>query len=95
MIGSGYYVITHLWDGNVFGASLIYALGVTTVIFGKHIDKIQTAQEKNIRTLSYTPSLRGGRAWHHLLRLTGILTRHEIPASHGSPYYQRRSRNSV
>ena len=39
MIGGGYYVITGAWDWNVVIASLPYALGVTTVIFGKHIDK--------------------------------------------------------
>jgi len=56
MIGGGYYVITHVWDWNVAVASLIYALSVTTVIFGKHIDKLEVDREKNIRTL---PSLLG------------------------------------
>ena len=56
MIGGGYYVITHVWDWNVAIASLIYAMSVTTVIFGKHIDKLEADREKNIRTL---PSLLG------------------------------------
>jgi 1,4-dihydroxy-2-naphthoate octaprenyltransferase len=56
MIGGGYYVLTHLWDWNVAIASLIYALSVTTVIFGKHIDKLEADRRKNIRTL---PSLLG------------------------------------
>lgn len=51
MIGGGYYVITHNWDWNVIWAGIVYALGVTTVIFGKHIDKIQTDRDKNIHTL--------------------------------------------
>jgi 1,4-dihydroxy-2-naphthoate octaprenyltransferase len=51
MIGGGYYVLTHNWDWNVVWASAPYTLGVTTVIFGKHIDKIQTDREKNIHTL--------------------------------------------
>jgi 1,4-dihydroxy-2-naphthoate polyprenyltransferase len=51
MIGGGYYVLTHHWDWNVVWAGSIYALGVTAVIFGKHIDKIQTDREKNIHTL--------------------------------------------
>jgi 1,4-dihydroxy-2-naphthoate octaprenyltransferase len=51
MIGGGYYVLTHAWDWNVVWASLPYALGVTTVIFGKHIDKIETDKAKKIHTL--------------------------------------------
>ncbi|MEO7840287.1 MAG: prenyltransferase, partial [Anaerolineales bacterium] len=51
MIGGGYYVLTHNWDWNVVWASLPYALGVTTVIFGKHIDKIEADKAKNIHTL--------------------------------------------
>ena len=51
MIGGGYYVLTHNWDWNVVWATLPYALGVTTVIFGKHIDKLEVDQAKNIRTL--------------------------------------------
>ncbi len=51
MVGGGYFVITGLWDWNVVLASLPYALGTTMVIFGKHIDKIRSDKEKNIRTL--------------------------------------------
>jgi 1,4-dihydroxy-2-naphthoate octaprenyltransferase len=51
MIGGGYYVITGNWDWNVVIASLPYALGVTGVIFGKHIDKHDVDQSKGIHTL--------------------------------------------
>jgi len=51
MIGGGYYAITGQWDWNVVLASLPYALGVTTVIFGKHIDKYKVDKEKGIHTL--------------------------------------------
>jgi 1,4-dihydroxy-2-naphthoate octaprenyltransferase len=51
MIGGGYYVISGSWDWNVVLASLPYALGVTTVIFGKHIDKYVEDRAKNIHTL--------------------------------------------
>ena len=51
MIGGGYYVLAHVWDWNVVWASLPYVLGVTTVIFGKHIDKIKIDREKKIYTL--------------------------------------------
>ena len=51
MIGGGYFVITGRWDWYVTLASLAYALGPTTVIFGKHIDKLKQDKEKGIRTL--------------------------------------------
>jgi 1,4-dihydroxy-2-naphthoate octaprenyltransferase len=51
MIGGGYYVMAHKWDWNVVTASLPYVLGVTTVIFGKHIDKLMIDKSKGIHTL--------------------------------------------
>jgi 1,4-dihydroxy-2-naphthoate octaprenyltransferase len=51
MIGGGYYVLTQQWSWNVVIASLPYVLGVTTVIFGKHIDKLDMDREKGIHTL--------------------------------------------
>jgi 1,4-dihydroxy-2-naphthoate octaprenyltransferase len=59
MIGGGYYVLSHQWDWNVVLASLPYVLGVTTVIFGKHIDKIEIDRAKKIHTL---PVLIGEKA---------------------------------
>jgi len=58
MIGGGYYVITGHWSLNVAVAGLPYAIGATTVIFGKHIDKYVADKEKGIRTL---PVLLGER----------------------------------
>ncbi len=53
MVGGGYYVLTpaHIWSWNVVWASLPYVLGVTTVIFGKHIDKLLIDKSKKIFTL--------------------------------------------
>jgi 1,4-dihydroxy-2-naphthoate octaprenyltransferase len=51
MIGGGFYVLTGMWDWNVVWASLPYVLGVTTVIFGKHIDKRDIDLSKKIHTL--------------------------------------------
>ncbi len=59
MIGGGYYALAHRWDWNIVWASLPYILGVTTVIFGKHIDKIVVDREKKIHTL---PVLVGEKA---------------------------------
>lgn len=58
MIGGGYYVLAHQWDWNVVWASIPYYFGVTTVIFGKHIDKIAVDKAKGIHTL---PVLLGER----------------------------------
>lgn len=51
MIAGGYYVVTGVWSHEVVVASLPYALGVTTVLFGKHIDKCEADRRKGIRTL--------------------------------------------
>jgi 1,4-dihydroxy-2-naphthoate octaprenyltransferase len=51
MIGGGHYVLTHQWNWFVVLASLPYVLGVTTVIFGKHIDKLDMDLKKGIHTL--------------------------------------------
>src|SRR5262245_30105789 len=51
MIGGGHYVLTHQWNWFVAIASLPYVLGVTTVIFGKHIDKLEMDKAKGIHNL--------------------------------------------
>src|SRR4030066_422457 len=51
MIGGGYFVLTGAWGWNGTLASIPYVLGVTTVIFGKHIDKLKIDREKKIHTL--------------------------------------------
>lgn len=51
MIGGGYFAITRQWSWEVVLASAPYALGVTTVILGKHIDKAGLDREKRIRTV--------------------------------------------
>lgn len=51
MVGGGYYVVTGQWDWNVVIASLPYALGPTTVLFGKHIDKLAQDAAKGIHTM--------------------------------------------
>ncbi len=64
MIGGGYYVITGAWDWNVVIASLPYALGVTGVIFGKHIDKYEADKERRIHTF---PVLIGEKPARYIL----------------------------
>jgi len=64
MIGGTYFVVTGLWDWDVLLVGLPYALGATTVIFGKHIDKLADDRSRGIRTL---PVLVGERAARWML----------------------------
>jgi 1,4-dihydroxy-2-naphthoate octaprenyltransferase len=66
MIGGGYYVLTRTWSWNVVLASLPYVFGVTTVIFGKHIDKLLLDKTKKIFTL---PVLIGEKAARYAVLL--------------------------
>jgi 1,4-dihydroxy-2-naphthoate octaprenyltransferase len=50
MIGGTYYVITETLPAWVLLASVPYGLGVTTVLFGKHLDKLDFDASKHIRT---------------------------------------------
>jgi 1,4-dihydroxy-2-naphthoate octaprenyltransferase len=70
MIGGGYFVITGSWDWNVVLAGLPYALGVTGVIFGKHIDKLDDDRARKIRTL---PVLIGEKASRVILFTMSLL----------------------
>ena len=69
MIGGGFFVITGEWSWNVVLAGLPYAIGVTTVIFGKHIDKYEDDKTKGIHTL---PVLLGERTSRYLVDLMTI-----------------------
>lgn len=51
MVAGGYYVITGLMSWSVVLASLPVALAATTVLFGKHIDKLDADADKGIRTM--------------------------------------------
>jgi len=51
MIGGTFFVATGTLPGWVWIASLPYAILVTTVLFGKHIDKISPDTAKGIHTL--------------------------------------------
>ncbi|NVO18576.1 MAG: prenyltransferase [Bacteroidetes bacterium] len=52
MVGGTYFVVSggH-WDNWVVLVSLVYALGPTTVLFGKHTDKLEQDKKKGIYTL--------------------------------------------
>lgn len=51
MVAGTFFVATGALPGWVWVASLPYAILVTTVLFGKHIDKIEADAKKGVRTL--------------------------------------------
>jgi len=52
MIGGAYYVSSNgQWNWDIIYLSLVYAIGPTSVIFGKHIDKSDKDSEKKVYTL--------------------------------------------
>ncbi len=60
MIGGTYFVTAgSAPPAEIWLASIPYALVVTTVLIGKHIDKLEADREKGIRTL---PVILGGKA---------------------------------
>jgi 1,4-dihydroxy-2-naphthoate octaprenyltransferase len=51
MVGGTYRWITGNWSWAVAAIGTIYAIGPTTVLFGKHTDKLTEDKRKNIHTL--------------------------------------------
>ncbi|HBB90700.1 MAG: hypothetical protein A2X22_01835 [Bacteroidetes bacterium GWF2_49_14] len=52
MIGGTYFVTSgFVWSWDVAWISAVYAIGPTSVIFGKHIDKLKEDRKKKIFTL--------------------------------------------
>jgi len=51
MVGGSYYVLAGDWSWDVTWLSLMFALGPTTVLFGKHTDKLEADRAKGVNTL--------------------------------------------
>lgn len=86
MVAGGYYVLTGAWSWQVAIASLPYALGATTIIFGKHVDKYADDKAKGIHTLPVIIGERNGRyavlamfALQYLLTIYLVLTGYFSP----------------
>jgi 1,4-dihydroxy-2-naphthoate octaprenyltransferase len=62
MVGGGYQVIGGEVSAQVLWASVPFSLAATTVLFGKHIDKIDADAAKGIRTLPVLLGERRARA---------------------------------
>jgi 1,4-dihydroxy-2-naphthoate octaprenyltransferase len=70
MIGGTYYVMAEELPGWVLLASVPYGLGVTTVLFGKHLDKLAFDREKGIRTM---PIVLGEQAARQVTVILSVL----------------------
>ncbi len=62
MVGGSYYVLAGNWSWDVTWLSLVFALGPTTVLFGKHTDKLVADRAKGVNTL---PVIIGERQSRH------------------------------
>jgi 1,4-dihydroxy-2-naphthoate octaprenyltransferase len=62
MVGGSYYVLAGQWSWDVTWLSLVFALGPTTVLFGKHTDKLEADRAKGVNTL---PVMLGERISRH------------------------------
>ena len=63
MVGGSYYVLAGTWSWDVAWLSLVFALGPTTVLFGKHIDKLEADKSKGVNTLPVILGERRARRW--------------------------------
>jgi 1,4-dihydroxy-2-naphthoate octaprenyltransferase len=61
MVGGTYYVLAGTWSSEVAWLSVVFALGPTTVLFGKHTDKLDADKIKGVRTLPVIIGERAGR----------------------------------
>ncbi len=63
MVGGGFYVVSGQWSWLVAVVSIAYALGPTSVLFGKHLDKRAADTAKGVRTLPVILGEARARSW--------------------------------
>jgi 1,4-dihydroxy-2-naphthoate octaprenyltransferase len=63
MTGGTYLVMTGGWDWQVALIGTVYALAPTSVIFGKHVDKIEFDAAKGVKTLPVRLGARRSLNW--------------------------------
>jgi len=73
MVGGSYFIASGEWSWQVVIASLPYALGVTCVLLGKHLDKYEFDKVRNIKTLPVLLGARNARALTIMLMLAQYL----------------------
>ncbi len=74
MVAGTAQAATGAWDWQVAAIGFGFALGPTTVIFGKHIDKLSFDLEKGMRTLPVRLGERRARDWVRGMLLAQYLT---------------------
>jgi 1,4-dihydroxy-2-naphthoate octaprenyltransferase len=73
MVGGTYYVCTGEWSHSAAVLGLLYGIGPTTVLFGKHIDKLELDRDKGVRTLPVLLGQQTARRTTQLLMLSQYL----------------------
>ncbi len=63
MVGGSYYELAGQWSWSVTWLSLVFALGPTTVLFGKHTDKLEADKAKGVNTLPVLLGEKRSRHW--------------------------------
>jgi 1,4-dihydroxy-2-naphthoate polyprenyltransferase len=76
MIGGGYFVITGVWSGDAFLASIPYGLGVMSILVGKHIDQRAFDISQSQHTLPVLLGERGAR----ILNCTAVVLMYVMTA---------------
>ncbi|MFT4875099.1 prenyltransferase [Congregibacter sp.] len=70
LVGGSYYVSAGQWSTSAAWLGLLYGIGPTTVLFGKHIDKLEMDRDKGVRTLPVLLSQRGARRTTQILLIS-------------------------
>lgn len=68
--GATYMVVAGVWSWEVALIAAVYGLGPTSVVFGKHIDKIDFDLAKHMRTLPVR--LGSARSRYTVIAMTGL-----------------------
>ncbi len=63
MVGGTAFAATGSWDWPIAVVGTVFALGPTTVIFGKHIDKLRFDLDKGVHTLPVRLGEARARVW--------------------------------
>ena len=63
MVGGTAFAATGVWNWQIAAIGSAFALGPTSVIFGKHIDKLDFDRDKGVATLPVRLGPVAARAW--------------------------------
>jgi 1,4-dihydroxy-2-naphthoate octaprenyltransferase len=86
MTGGTYLVSTGSWSWEVAVVGTVFALGPTTVIFGKHIDKLPFDQAKGVTTLPVRLGAKRSRRCVHVMVIMQYLVTGALVISGALPW---------